>query len=46
MTGSVNARLLVVGARRSPVGKFLLGSLTQTLILEAEVPILVVKSAS
>ena len=47
MTGSVNARLLVIGARRrSPVGKFLLGSLTQTLILEAEVPILVVKSPS
>ena len=45
LTGSVNARLLVIGARRrSPVGKFLMGSVTQTLILESEVPILVVKA--
>jgi nucleotide-binding universal stress UspA family protein len=38
------AELLVIGARRrSPVGKFLLGSVTQTIILEADVPVLVVK---
>jgi nucleotide-binding universal stress UspA family protein len=41
-----DAGLLVLGARhRSPVGKALLGSVTQTLILEADVPLLVVKSA-
>ncbi len=39
-----DARLLIIGARRrSPVGKFLLGSVTQTLILGA-VPVLVVKA--
>lgn len=39
------AELLVIGARRrSPVGKFLLGSVAQTIILEADVPVLVVKS--
>lgn len=39
-----DAELLVIGARRrSPVGKFLLGSVTQTIILEADVPVLVVK---
>ena len=38
------AELLVIGARRrSPVGKFLLGSVVQTVILEATVPVLVVK---
>lgn len=37
--------LLVVGARRrSPVGKAFLGSITQNLILDADVPVLVVKS--
>lgn len=37
--------LLVVGARRrSAVGKLLMGSVTQTLILRAEVPVLVVKA--
>jgi nucleotide-binding universal stress UspA family protein len=41
---SAKAELLVIGARRrSPVGKFLLGSVTQTLILQAGVPVLVVK---
>lgn len=40
-----DAELLVIGARRrSPVGKFLLGSATQTMILRADVPVLVVKS--
>jgi len=41
----VDAELLVIGARRrSPVGKFLLGSATQSMVLKAEVPVLVVKS--
>jgi nucleotide-binding universal stress UspA family protein len=45
LTRKVDAKLLIIGARRrSPVGKFLLGSVTQTLILDAEVPVLVVKS--
>jgi len=40
----VDAEVLVIGARRrSPVGKFLLGSVTQTLILQAPLPVLVVK---
>ena len=40
-----DATLLVIGARRrSPVGKALLGSVTQTLILQADMPVLVVKS--
>ncbi len=39
-----DAELLVIGARkRSPVGKALLGSVAQTLILEASLPVLVVK---
>ena len=39
-----NAELLVIGARRrSPVGKFLLGSVTQSIILDSQVPVLVVK---
>jgi nucleotide-binding universal stress UspA family protein len=38
------AELVVVGTRRrSPVGKFLLGSTAQRVILGAEVPVLVVK---
>ncbi|MCW2811956.1 MAG: hypothetical protein JWP61_2414 [Friedmanniella sp.] len=42
---AARAELLVIGARRrSPVGKFLLGSVTQTLILQSEVPVLVVKA--
>ena len=37
--------LLVIGARRrSPVGKAFLGSVTQDVLLRAEVPVLVVKS--
>lgn len=44
VTESVTAALLVIGARRrSPLGKFLLGSVAQTLILDADVPVLVVK---
>jgi nucleotide-binding universal stress UspA family protein len=47
LTRKVGAELLIIGARRrSPVGKLILGSVTQTLILEAEVPVLVVKSAA
>jgi nucleotide-binding universal stress UspA family protein len=42
---TVDADLLVIGARRrSPVGKALLGSVAQTLVLEADLPILVVKA--
>jgi nucleotide-binding universal stress UspA family protein len=38
------AEILVIGARRrSPVGKFLLGSVTQTIILDADIPVVVVK---
>ncbi len=44
LSDDVGAEILVIGARRrSPVGKFLLGSVTQTLILQAEVPVFVVK---
>ena len=44
LTAQTGAELLVIGARRrSPVGKFLLGSVTQTLILEADIPLVVVK---
>ena len=40
------AEILVIGARRrSPVGKFLLGSVTQTIILDADMPVVVVKEA-
>ena len=45
LLGTVEADLLVIGARhRSPVGKALLGSVAQTLILEADLPVLVVKA--
>jgi nucleotide-binding universal stress UspA family protein len=45
LAASAKAEVLVIGARRrSPVGKFLLGSVTQTLILQAPVPVLVVKT--
>jgi nucleotide-binding universal stress UspA family protein len=44
LADTIDAEVLVIGARRrSPVGKFLLGSVTQTLILQADVPVLVVK---
>jgi nucleotide-binding universal stress UspA family protein len=37
--------LLVIGARRrSPMGKAFLGSLTQNILLDVDVPVLVVKS--
>jgi nucleotide-binding universal stress UspA family protein len=45
LVAGYDADLLVIGARRrSPVGKAILGSVTQTLILEADLPVLVVKS--
>jgi nucleotide-binding universal stress UspA family protein len=44
LVDTLDAEVLVIGARRrSPVGKFLLGSVTQTLILQADVPVFVVK---
>jgi nucleotide-binding universal stress UspA family protein len=45
LVGEIDADLLVIGARRrSPVGKAILGSVAQTLILEANLPVLVVKT--
>jgi len=45
LTDRLRPELLVLGARRrSPVGKALLGSVAQTIILEANVPVLVVKT--
>lgn len=45
LTDRLSPDLLVVGARRrSPVGKALLGSVAQTIILEASVPVLIVKA--
>ncbi|NMM89142.1 universal stress protein [Rhodococcus sp. SRB_17] len=44
LTESTGAGLLIVGTRRmSPIGKFLLERPLQRLLLEVEVPILVVK---
>ncbi len=45
LTAEIGADLLVVGSRRrSPIGKFLLGSTLQRLVLDAPVPVLVVKA--
>ena len=45
LVAGVGADLLVIGARRrSPVGKALLGSVAQAVILEADLPVLVVKT--
>jgi nucleotide-binding universal stress UspA family protein len=45
LVAQLDADLLVIGARRrSPVGKALLGSVAQTAILEADMPVLVVKA--
>ena len=45
LVDQVDADLLVIGARRrSPVGKALMGSVAQTVILEASLPVLVVKA--
>jgi nucleotide-binding universal stress UspA family protein len=43
--GELGPDVLVIGARRrSPVGKAFLGSVAQNIILDADVPVLVVKS--
>ena len=40
-----DAQLLVIGARRrSAVGKLIMGSVTQTIILRADLPVMVVKA--
>lgn len=45
LTEKVNADLLVVGSRRrTPIGKFLLGSTVQRVVLDSPVPVLVVKA--
>lgn len=45
-TTEVQAALLVIGMRhRTPVGKLLLGSNAQRILLEAEVPVLAVKAS-
>jgi nucleotide-binding universal stress UspA family protein len=39
-----DVELLVIGARRrNPVGKLIMGSVTQSILLRAELPVLVVK---
>lgn len=40
------SRLVICVARRSPVGKFVLGSVSQQMILQADVPVLAVKLPS
>lgn len=45
LVDDTDADLLVIGARRrSPVGKAVTGSVAQTVILNAELPVLVVKA--
>lgn len=45
LVADADADLLVIGARRrSPVGKLFLGSVTQNIILRADLPVLVVKA--
>lgn len=42
-----NAELIVIGLRhRTPVGKFIMGSSAQTVLLSAECPVLAVKAAT
>jgi nucleotide-binding universal stress UspA family protein len=41
----VDAEIIVMGSRkRTPVGKFLLGSTTQRVLLDAAVPVLVIRA--
>lgn len=45
VTGEVGGAVLVIGMRRrTPVGKLLMGSNAQRILLEAEVPVLTVKA--
>lgn len=45
LTEKVGADLLVIGSRRrTPIGKFLLGSTVQRVVLDSPVPVLVVKA--
>lgn len=45
LVADLDTELLVIGARRrSPVGKLIMGSVTQSIILHADVPVLVVKA--
>ena len=47
LASEVDASLLVIGSRRrSAVGKLLLGSTVQRVLLDAPMPVLVVKAAS
>lgn len=42
----VEAEIIVLGSKkRTPVGKFLLGSTTQRVLLDASVPVLVIKAS-
>jgi len=45
LTDAVAAELLVIASRRrTPIGKFLLGSTVQRVVLDSPVPVLVVKA--